>query len=122
MLVEKLNILIVEDDPVSMRRLSSDVKKLGHKPFEADDAIEALAIYTKDFAMDMVITDLQLPMSSGADLIRSIRKMSLDIPIIVVSGTINADTFKLIKKLNCADILVKPYDRKRLVALIEKEC
>jgi CheY-like chemotaxis protein len=120
--VEKLNILLVEDDPVSMRRLSSDVKRLGHIPHEADDATEALEIYTKDFAMDMVITDLQLPNSNGADLIRSIRKMSLDIPIIVVSGTIDGKVLKLIKKLNCADILVKPYDKNRLKDLIESEC
>ncbi len=119
--MKKLNILIVEDDPVSMKRLSSDLNKFGHTPYEAKDSIEALGIYTKDFNMDMVITDLQLPHSNGSELIRSIRKMSLDIPIIVISGTIDGEVLGLIKKLNCADILVKPYDKKRLKAIIEKE-
>lgn len=118
--MKKLNILIVEDDPVSMKRLSTDVERLGHKPYEAKDAIEALAIFTKEFSMDMVITDLQLPNSNGSELIKSIRKMSLDIPIVVVSGTIDGEVLSLIKKLNCAEILVKPYDKKRLMMTISK--
>jgi len=115
-----INILVVEDDPVSMHKIKHDLNSISYQLYLVSDSIEALNIFTQVKKLNLIITDIQLPFGSGVDLIRDIRQLDKKIPIIVVSGTLDRETIKLIKKYNCSDILVKPYNKTRLHEVIHK--
>lgn len=82
------NILIVEDES-DIREIIKDVcVSLGHSAIQAKDGSEGFFKF-KNQNFDMIITDLQMPKSSGVDLIKAVRgseKNTLPVPILVVSG------------------------------------
>lgn len=67
-----LRILAVEDDPASMRLLQEMLGKLGYKPEYAGDDEEACRLLQAT-EFDLVLMDVQLPGSSGLEIIRKLR-------------------------------------------------
>lgn len=114
-----MKILLLEDEPVSMKKLSNDLKSYGHETLEASDGIEALNIYYNNEDVDLVITDLAMPFGKGEDFIRDIKALNPKIPIVVISGTVSEEILKKLKKFKCKDILVKPHDKERLKLILD---
>jgi len=114
-----MQILVLEDEPVSMKKLSNDLKGFGHNVLEASDGIEALNIYYNNDDIDLIITDLEMPHGGGEDFIRDINALNPKIPFIVISGTVDKKVLNKLKKFNCKDILVKPHDKERLKSILD---
>jgi two-component system, cell cycle response regulator DivK len=66
-------ILIVEDNALNIKLFCDLLAAHGHQPEAVTDSRNALD-KAREFAPDLVITDIQLPHVSGLDLIRLIRK------------------------------------------------
>ena len=66
-------ILIVEDNALNIKLFCDLLAAHGHQPEAVTDSRNALDA-AKQFAPDLVITDIQLPHVSGIELIRMIRK------------------------------------------------
>lgn len=115
-----MNILILEDEPVSLKKLYTDLKNLGHRVFPASNSVEGLEVFTGSNNLDLVITDLQMPMGSGEDFVKDIRRLNQKIPVIIITGTINKSVLTAVKKLKCIDVMVKPYDISRLEDQLNK--
>src|ERR1039457_1472238 len=77
------HILVVDDEPQITRVLRTSLNAQGYEIRVANDGEAALEI-VKDFAPDLVITDLAMPNMNGIELCRRLRKMS-QVPILVLS-------------------------------------
>lgn len=79
-------ILIVEDSPLSREFIKSMLKARGFEVLEAENGLEALGILEGE-KIDLLVTDIEMPVMDGFTLIEKIRKSKLrDIPIIVVTS------------------------------------
>jgi two-component system cell cycle response regulator DivK len=80
-------ILIVEDNALNIKLFCDLLAAHGHEPEAVTDSRTALDA-ARDFAPDLVITDIQLPHVSGLDLIRMIRsdKQLAETPIMAVTA------------------------------------
>jgi two-component system cell cycle response regulator DivK len=80
-------ILIVEDNALNIKLFCDLLAAHGHEPEAITDSRNALDA-ARQFAPDLVITDIQLPHISGLELIRQIRddKTLADIPIMAVTA------------------------------------
>lgn len=115
-----MKILILEDEPVSMKKLTMDLESFGHEVVAVTDSMEAIGAYYEHTDLGLIITDLAMPHGSGEDFIKDIRSVNKKIPVIVISGTIDNKMILIkLKQLNCKDILVKPHDKKRLKSIID---
>lgn len=105
------NILIVEDEKELNSILKRILEKFDHKCFSAMDGKQALEIIQSE-KIDVVITDLEMPVMSGLDLIRIVRdKYEHYGPLIIVlSGDTNSLTPDLIRDLRISRVLQKPLD------------
>lgn len=70
---DSLNLLLVDDDPVSQRVVSSVLEEWGHEVSVASSAPEALSLLNRKRDLHCVITDWMMPNMSGLDLCRWIR-------------------------------------------------
>lgn len=113
-----MKILVLEDDPVSLKALSSDLIKFGHEVLASKNSVEAFGLLSKNMDLDLVITDLHLPYDSGVDFIKDVRSINAKIPIVVISGTIDKSKLLQMKKYKCLDYLVKPHDKNRLESIL----
>jgi two-component system cell cycle response regulator DivK len=84
---ELARILIVEDNALNIKLFCDLLAAHGHQPEAVTDSRNALDA-ARQFAPDLVITDIQLPHVSGLDLIRMIRKdeQLSQVPIMAVTA------------------------------------
>ena len=76
----------------------------------ASDGKEALSkIQNQEFGL--IIVDIVMPRMSGLQLIKELkaRKKYKDIPILIISGTIDADNVKSAISMGISNIIVKPF-------------
>ncbi|HEX6073385.1 MAG TPA: response regulator [Sphingomicrobium sp.] len=80
-------MLIVEDNALNIKLFCDLLAAHGHEPEAVTDSRNALDV-AREFAPDLVITDIQLPHVSGLDLIRMIRAddQLSEVPIMAVTA------------------------------------
>lgn len=69
-----MNVLIVEDNPISAKVLEYALDKHGYDTLTARDGEEALEYLESHAEIDLVITDLVMPKTDGAELVRTIKE------------------------------------------------
>jgi DNA-binding response OmpR family regulator len=115
---DRTRILLVEDDGDTSFALSKLLDVEGFDVIRAADVAEAyydaLAV-----APDLVVTDIDMPILSGLDLIRLFkqREVLADIPIIAVSA-MERNRLQRAKSLGAAAAYQKPLDYERLISKI----
>ena len=84
-------ILIVDDVPAMAEQYAYDLKRLrGYETLIAKSGRTALESLTRD-SIDCVILDLEMPGMDGFEVLRSVERLGLRVPIIVYTGTGNYD-------------------------------
>ncbi len=110
-------ILIIEDE-MSIRMLAADVLRLGgHEVAEAPNGIEGLAMAAQ-WPIDLVITDIIMPMKDGIETIMVLRRAYPNLPVIAISGGgrfSSYDHLNLAQKLGARAVLTKPFDGRSLL-------
>jgi CheY-like chemotaxis protein len=82
----QLKILLVEDEPLISMTITDILEEFGHTVFEALSAGEAVAIFEREAAFDLLITDLGLPDMPGEQLARCLRERDAKLPILFATG------------------------------------
>jgi two-component system, OmpR family, KDP operon response regulator KdpE len=110
------HILVVDDEPQITRVLRTSLNAHGYEIRVANDGETALEI-VKDFAPDLVITDLAMPNMNGIELCRQLRKTS-QVPILVLS--VRGEARSKIEALDSGadDYVTKPFSTGELMARI----
>lgn len=86
-----LSVLYVEDEQTTQRPTSEFLSTLFKQVYSASNGKDAWDIYTKQ-SIQLVITDLTMPVLDGIQLVKNIRKINKTVPIIVLSGRYELDT------------------------------
>ncbi len=82
-------ILLVDDNLNGLAARRTVLEELGHKITAASSGAEALEQFTHQ-KFDLVVTDYKMPRMDGLELIREIRSTTPEMPIILVSGFVDA--------------------------------
>jgi len=111
-----MTILIADDDRVHVQLVSGRLKKLGINVAVAFDAMQAftLAIRTAPTAL---LLDVNMPGGTGFEVLKRLKNSSKtnQIPVIVVSGSIDEKTAGAVKELGAEAYLPKPVDFDQLL-------
>ena len=77
--------LVVDDDRDHSKALAKIFERAGYQVGTANDGHEALTILAGR-PFDLVITDLRMPRKNGLELLHSIRALSPQLPVIIVTA------------------------------------
>ena len=102
------NILVVDDDPLIRRLISSILKLKGHQTEEANDGIEALAKFAKG-SFDGVITDVMMPRMNGIELTRQLLRRRPTLRIMVMTGYYEASIDQEAVLAGASAFIAKPF-------------
>jgi DNA-binding NtrC family response regulator len=107
---EKMDILIVDDDHDFATQLADRLRARGAGVTIAATAAETIEKLQDIPLTDLVLLDINLPDSSGMDLIQAISRVDSKLPIIMVTGDTELDTAVDAIKRGAYDYVVKPID------------
>jgi signal transduction histidine kinase len=111
-------ILIVDDERSIRVTMSAFLKAAGHDTECADDADAAMAIVRQQ-PVDIVLSDIVLPRSTGITLLRQIHEVAPQIQVIMMTGDPAVETAAEAVRLGAFDYLCKPVNRDAIVRVVE---
>ncbi len=81
-----MRILIVDDDPLAGEMAVLILESAGHQCQRVENGIEALELLQDAHALELVVSDMNMPLVSGADLLAELRERGQRIPFILLTG------------------------------------
>ena len=113
-------ILIVDDSPTEMYKLTEMLEKRGHQVLKADNGADGVALAVQE-RPDAVLMDIVMPGMNGFQATRQLSKdpATKEIPVIIVT-TKDQQTDKVWgQRQGARDFLVKPVDEAQLIAVLD---
>lgn len=114
-------VLLIDDDEMLRTVLAIAIDAAGHVVLQAEDGQKGMEL-VRTRSIDIVITDLIMPVQEGVETIMVLRRERPRLPVIAISG--GASNSKLYLdiagKIGAKRMLGKPFAPRQLVALIEE--
>jgi len=112
-------ILIVDDEPSMRLALSESLESCGYKVETSESGEDALAKFQAG-KFEVVITDMRMPGIGGMEVLRGIKKVSSQTPIVVITayGTVNTAVEAM--KEGASDFIMKPFSVDHLESIVKK--
>jgi len=112
-------ILIVDDEEAVRDSMSQVLAKEGYEPRSAANSRDAAALFAGD-ACELVFLDLRLPDEDGLAVLRRMKEMSPETPIIMITGFASIESAVETVKLGAFDYLAKPFTPEELRVVTRK--
>jgi CheY-like chemotaxis protein len=114
-------IMLVDDDPGTREYSCAVLKDCGYRVLAAPGGEEALRVWAEHRdEIDLVVTDLMMPRTSGVDVYRTLRAERADVPVIVVSGYPLVAEMLGARQEGVVECLEKPVAPERLAASVRR--
>ena len=113
---EKPRILVVDDDPKTLRYVRDALAKAGYTALVTGDPGELAALIHSE-KPQLVLLDLILPGADGIELMAEIPELS-ELPVIFISGYGRDETIARAFERGAADYIVKPFSPTELTARV----
>lgn len=114
-------ILVIDDDQTIRSLTRLYLEKAGHSVYEASDGLQGLEMFKK-ILPDVVLTDIVMPEEEGFKTILEIRRLSSDVPILVITGVKfigEVDSLYVAEEFGADKGYYKPLDYQQLITDIE---
>ncbi len=112
-------ILIVDDEKNYPPILSAVLEEEGYEPLTANSGHEALEILNNS-DVDLVLTDMKMPLMDGIELLEKIKEKDKDIPVLLMTAHGTIDKAVEAMQKGAYTYILKPFDNERLVLYVNK--
>jgi YesN/AraC family two-component response regulator len=114
-----ISVLFVEDEELLRAIYERILEKYVERLYVAQNGKEGLEVYEK-VKPDLIITDIQMPVMDGLEMIDVIRKEDQRVRIVILSAYGEAEYFMDAIKIGVNSFLIKPVETKKLISLVEE--
>ena len=108
-----IKVLLVEDDRV-LRQALGDTLAIGGFAYQAVGSAEEALEAVHDGAFSLVVSDVNMPGMDGHQLLAQLRRQQPQLPVLLMTA------FGEAMRQGAADYLVKPFEPKALLSLVER--
>ncbi|NTW04101.1 MAG: response regulator [Oscillochloris sp.] len=113
---QRARILVVEDD-TNIRTFCQRLLRLTYDVAMAENGAVAVEMLLKQ-PFDLVLTDMQMPMMDGMQLLQHIRQNHSDVDVVMLTAFATVDTARQALKLGALDYLAKPIEADHLERVV----
>lgn len=122
MSADKIQVLLVEDEPAQREVLAYNLEAEGYAVRRAENGEEAMLMVT-EAKPDLIILDWMMPLMSGIEVCRQIKTKAdtRDIPVIMLSA--RSEEVDAVRGLDTGadDYVIKPYNLRELMARVRTQ-
>ena len=109
-----ITVLFVDDEPdleaLVQQKFRKQIREGAVKVMFAHDGLEALATIEQNPAIDMVVSDINMPGMSGLEMLPKVRAERPDVPVIMITAYGDAETRRKAIEKGAEGLLTKPID------------
>ena len=117
--MQRLKILIVDDEASLREMLTIFFTKLGHQTAAASSFAEGRAFASRD-EYDAILCDIKMPDGSGIDLLPYFRQAQPRAPVLMITAHASHEDAVEAMRRGAADYIGKPFDIEELAVKLEK--
>jgi two-component system, chemotaxis family, chemotaxis protein CheY len=117
----KKNVLIVDDFEITRNVMGASLEKMGVQTLKAANGDEAKRFF-HEYKIDLLITDLNMPIMNGIELIKYVRLNLGDthMPILMLTTEVKTEKKQAAHEAGATMIMQKPYDSKLFGSVVNK--
>jgi DNA-binding NtrC family response regulator len=115
--MEMLRVLVVDDEAVIRESLRRSLEKEGCRVETAPGGHVGLELM-QEREFDIVLTDLKMPGMGGMDVLKAIKVLQPDVPVIIITGYSTVDTAVEAMKNGASDYVAKPFSPEQIIGKI----
>jgi len=115
----QLKILVIDDDPSIRNMLAIVLKKSGFQVTCTESGKTSLEKLKKE-SFDLIISDIKMPDIDGIELLKKIKTISPEIPVIMITAFASANDAVEAMKLGAEDYVTKPFSLDELKIIIDR--
>jgi len=115
----KNKILIVDDEPQLVESIAVRLKASGYAVSTAPDGVSGINKFKED-EPDLVILDIMMPGLSGLDVLKELKQISLNAPVIMLTAYGTPQSAVEALRLGAYDHLAKPFNTETLLEMIKQ--
>lgn len=118
--LKTIKILFVEDETDLITIISDTLSKLGADFVTANNGQEGLEKLKDNPDIKLIVSDINMPVMNGIEMIKNIRESGSDIPCIIMSAHTEPEYLKSADELNVTDYILKPFDFIKFINLVSE--
>ena len=111
-------IYVIDDDEAVRHSLEFLLKTAGMRAQGFDSATAFFEVLPQ-VRSGCIITDVRMPDVTGIDLLRRVKELGIDVPVIVITGHGDISLAVEAMKIGAVDFLEKPFDDDALLAAVQ---
>jgi PAS domain S-box-containing protein len=114
------SILLLDDEQAVAEMGTAILERLGYKVTAQTDSLRAIEVFSAgpdDF--DLIITDYTMPNLTGMDLVKEVRRIRPDMPVMLCTGFSEKITPDSVRELG-VELLMKPYGMRQISEAVRK--
>jgi putative nucleotidyltransferase with HDIG domain len=114
-----VRILVVDDEETIRDLLVEGLQGEAYQCTSCAGAKEALGALAKD-RFDLVLSDIDMPGTSGVQLLQDIKKRDPELDVIMVTGVVDTETAIGSMRMGASDYVTKPFNLDEVILIIER--
>lgn len=114
-----MRILVADDDPIIREAFERMFEIIGHSNVIVGSGKELIE-KVKSEPFDVIFLDVIFPDTDGVEIYKSIKKMKLDTPVVMMTGYAIKEKIKEAMELGALDYLYKPFDVQDVIHILLK--
>jgi two-component system response regulator HydG len=112
-------VLVVDDDTESRLAMLKVLEGVGYKTLEADNGQQGFDLIQQE-SVDILVTDLRLPVMDGVELLKRAKAADQEIEVILITGHGTVEVAVEAIKEGAYDFITKPVKKAQLLHAVEK--
>jgi len=114
-----VRILVVDDEMIVREALSNYLREDGYEAVAVETGEEALKMVEGE-RWNVLFVDLKMPGMDGLEVLREVKKITSDVPVIIITAYATIDSAVQAMKDGAYDYIVKPFDPEAIALVVEK--
>jgi DNA-binding response OmpR family regulator len=115
-----MTVFLAEDNFALSKALITFFKLKSYDIEHYDDGEKAFDNITNANIKDVYVIDINLPSINGLELVKQIRNIDKNVPIIIITASVNIHDFENAYDFGCSDYIKKPFNLKELDIRLNK--